>query len=275
MNQVATLRRTVVALAVVGGCASLSAQFLISVSEEVELGRRFQREVAAKTARVTDPQVVAYVRTIGLALARHARGPKYPYSFSIADYREINAFALPGGPVWVHRGVLSAARNEAQVAGVLAHEIAHVAQRHPADQVTKNLVANGLLGLLGAVLGNQRSAQTAQTAAQVLANGYMLKFSRDDEREADRVGAQLMRRAGWDAREMIAFMELLRHEQGRDPSAVEIFVSSHPGPAERATLLRAELVAVRGGRTHSARFRDMQRRLRRMPPAPSLGRQPR
>jgi beta-barrel assembly-enhancing protease len=275
VNQVATLRRTVVALAVVGGCASLSAQFLISVSEEVELGRRFQREVAAKTARVTDPQVVSYVRTIGLALARHARGPKYPYSVSIADYREINAFALPGGPVWVHRGVLSAARNEAQVAGVLAHEIAHVAQRHAADQVTKNLVTNGLLGLLGAVLGNQRSAQTAQTAAQVLANGYMLKFSRDDEREADRVGAQLMRRAGWDAREMIAFMELLRHEQGRDPSAVEIFVSSHPGPAERATLLRAELGAVRGGRTHSARFRDMQRRLRRMPPAPSLGRQPR
>lgn len=275
MNQVATLRPAIVALAVVVGCASLRAQFLISVSDEVELGRRAQREVAAKTARVKDARVVDYVRTIGLTLVRHARGPKYPYSFSVANYREINAFALPGGPVWVHRGVLAAARNEAQVASVLAHEIAHLAQRHAADQLTKNLIANGLLGFLGAVLGNQRSAQTAQAAAQVLANGYMLKFSRDDEREADQVGAQLMRRAGWDAREMIAFMELLRHEQGRDPSSVEIFLSSHPGPGERATLLRAETKAVRGGRTDSARFHDMQGRLRRMSPAPSIQRQPR
>ena len=124
---------------------------------------------------------------------------------------------------------------------MLAHEIAHVAQRHAADQLTKNLVANGLLGLLGAVLGNDRSARTAQAAAQVLAGGYMLKFSRDDEREADRVGARIMRQAGWDAREMIAFMEILRRQQGRDPGSVEIFLSSHPGPAERAELLRAEL----------------------------------
>jgi predicted Zn-dependent protease len=275
VNQVATLRRTIVALAVIVGCASLSAQFLISVSQEVELGRRAQREVVTKTVRVKDPRVVAYVRTIGLTLVRHARGPKYPYSFSVANRREINAFALPGGPVWVHRGVLAAARNEAQVASVLAHEIAHIAQRHAADHLTKNLVANGLLGLLGAVLGNQRSAQTTQAAAQVMANGYMLKFSRDDEREADRVGAQLMRRAGWDAREMIAFMEVLRHEQGRDPSSVEVFLSSHPGPGERATLLQSELRAVRGGRTDSARFRDLQGRLRRMPPAPSLKHQTR
>ena len=273
MSRVSTFRRAIVGLAVVLGCAAPSAQLLISVSEEVELGRRAQREVAAKTAQVEDAQVVAYVRSIGLTLVRHASGPKYPYSFSVANYREINAFALPGGPVWIHRGALAVARNEAQIASVLAHEIAHVAQRHAADQLTKNLLANGLLGLLGAVLGNQRSAQTAQAAAQVLASGYMLKFSRDDEREADRVGARLMRRAGWDARETVAFMELLRREQGRDPNSVEIFLSSHPGPAERAALLRAELKGVRGGRTDSARFRVMQGRLRRMPPAPSIRRQ--
>ena len=273
MYRVPTPRRAMAAAAVAVACASLSAQFLISVSEEVELGRRAQRDVAAKTARVDDARVVGYVRSIGLALARQASGPRYPYSFSVANYREINAFALPGGPVWVHRGVLAAARNEAQVASVLAHEIAHIAQRHAADHLTKNLVANGLLGLLGAVLGNQRSAQTTQAAAQVLANGYMLKFSRDDEREADRVGARLMRRAGWDAREMIGFMELLRHQEGRDPSSVEIFLSSHPGPAERASLLRAELEGTRGGRTDSATFRGMQGRLRRMPPALSIARQ--
>ncbi len=269
------LRRALVALGLIAACIPLAGQFLISVSEEIELGRRAQREMKAKTPEVKDARVAEYVRSVGLTLARHGAGPRYPYSFSAANYREINAFALPGGPVWIHRGTLAAARNEAQVASVLAHEIAHIAQRHAADQLTKNLVANGLLGLLGAALGNDRSARTAQAAAQVLANGYLLKFSRDDEREADRVGARLMRRAGWDAREMVAFMELLRQQQGRDPSSVEIFVSSHPGPAERANRLRAELKGVRGGRTDSARFREIQSHLRRMPPAPSIDRRTR
>ncbi len=84
--------------------------------------------------------------------------------------------------------------------------------------MTKGLVANGLLGLLGAMLGNDGGARAAQTAAQVLAGGYMLKFSRDDERDADRVGARILRQAGWDPREMVAFMEILRRQQGRDPA---------------------------------------------------------
>jgi predicted Zn-dependent protease len=126
--------------------------------------------------------------------------------------------------------------------------------------LTKSLIANGLLGLLGGVLGNDRSARTAQIAAQVLAGGYMLKFSRDDEREADRVGARIMRRAGWDAREMIAFMEILRQQQGRDPGSVEVFLSSHPGPAERAQLLRADLRGVAGGRKDSAQFGQIRAR---------------
>jgi predicted Zn-dependent protease len=214
--------------------------------------------------------VLDYVRGIGRTLAARAGGPKYPYSFSVANYREINALALPGGPVWIHRGTISVARNEAQIASVLAHEIAHIAQRHAADQLTKNLIATGLLGLLGAALGNDGGARTAQAAAQVMANGYMLKFSRDDEREADRVGARIMRQAGWDAREMIAFMELLRRQQGRDPSSVEVFLSSHPGPAERAELLRGELRGAAGGQKDSRRFQDVRTRLQRMPPAPSL-----
>jgi len=88
-------------------------------------------------------------------LAARARGPAYPYSFSVANNRDLNAFALPGGPVWIHRGILHAAADESQVAGVLAHEIAHIAQRHAADQITKQLVANGFLGLLGAILSNE------------------------------------------------------------------------------------------------------------------------
>lgn len=263
-----TLMLPFLALAAAGAAAA--AQSLISVNQEIELGRQTQQQVKAKVPEVTDRQVLSYVQSLGRRLTPHAGGPKYPFSYSVANYREINAFALPGGPVWLHRGTIAAAASEAQLVSVLAHEIAHISQRHAADQLTKQLVANGLLGLLGAVLGNDRGAQTAQIAAQVLANGYMLKFSRDDEREADRVGAAIMRKAGWDAREMIAFMEILRRQQGRDPGSVEVFLSSHPGPAERVQLLRQQLRGTSGGRKNTDQFRQIRARLGRMAPARSM-----
>ena len=156
----------------------------------------------------------------------------------------------------------------------LAHEIAHISQRHAADQITKQLVANGLLGFLGALLGNDGGgARTARLGAQVLAGGYMLKFSRDAEREADSTGAQIMRRAGWDPRQMIEFMETLRREQGRNPNAVEAFLSSHPAPGERAARLRTELRGVSGGRRDSSEFQRIRKRLRTL--RPSAQRMPR
>ena len=139
---------------------------------------------------------------------------------------------------------------------MLAHEIAHIAQRHAASQITKQLVANGFLGLLGAVLGNDPgAARTAQAGARVLAGGYMLKFSRDDEREADRIGLQIMQRAGWDPRGMPEFMEILRREQGRDPGSVEVFLSSHPAPGG----------ARRRAAPHPRRTRQRPSRQRRVP----------
>ena len=247
-----------------------AAYALISVQQEVEIGRETQQQVRKETPQVTDRTVVSYVSSIGRRLASRAAGPKYPYTFSIANHREINAFALPGGPVWIHRGAIQAATNESQLAGVLAHEVAHIARRHAADQLTKRLVADGLLGLLGAVLGNDRSARTAQIGAQVLAGGYMLKFSRDDEREADRVGAEIVRRAGWDARGLIEFMEILQRQQGRDPGSVEIFLSSHPAPGERATLLRKTVRG--GGRRDSQEFQKIKSRLRQLPAAKAMRR---
>lgn len=259
------------------GSSTGAASFitLISVNDEIQLGRGAQQEVRKKVPALTDQTVVQYVSRVGRQLAARAGGPRYPYSFSVANYRELNAFALPGGPVWIHRGILHAAANESQLAGVLAHEIAHIAQRHAADQITKQLVANGLLGLLGAVLGNDGGgARTAQVGAQILANGYMLKFSRDDEREADRVGVQIMRRAGWDPRGMAEFMETLRRQQGRDPGSVEVFLSSHPAPGERAALLRRAIGSRAGGRRDSAAFQSARKRVQRLPAAPAMKRAP-
>jgi predicted Zn-dependent protease len=255
--------------AVRSGGAAGGGPALISVEDEIALGRQAQKDVARQVPRLNDRTTVEYVAAVGRRLAARAGGPRYPYSFSIANYRELNAFALPGGPVWIHRGILHAAASESQVAAVLSHEIAHIARRHAADQITTQLVANGLLGLLGAMLGNGGGARGAQIGAQVLARGYLLKFSRDDEREADRVGIEIMRRAGWDPHGMLELMETLRREQGRDPGSVEVFLSSHPAPAERAEVLRRTLGARRSGTRDSAAFRRIRARLETLPPARS------
>jgi predicted Zn-dependent protease len=121
------------------------------------------------------------------------------------------------------------------------------------------------------VLGNSGGARTAQTGAQVLAGGYMMKFSRDDEREADRVGVEIMRRAGWDARGMLEFMQTLRTHVGRDPASVEVFLSTHPSPADRIARLRAQLRSVRaGGVRDSAEFQRIHAALTHMPPARAM-----
>src|SRR2546426_6526851 len=239
---------------------------LISVEQEREIGRQALAQVRKQVPEVRDREVLDYVRSLGRHLVPHAKGPKYPYSFWVADYRELNAFALPGGPVWLHRGIMHAATSESQVVSVLAHEIAHISQRHPAAQLTKAAMANWGLGVLGALLGNSGGAGAAKIAAGFLANGLFLKFSRDDEREADRVGLQMMTRAGWDPRGMGEPFDILRREAKGDPGTVEGVFSSHPSPQDRITELRAEVARHPGGRRDSQEFKDIKARLHRLPP---------
>ena len=248
----------------------LAAITLVSVEDEIEIGREANAQVRKEVAVFRDAQTVSYVQKIGQRLVPHAQGPRYPYTFSVADYREINAFALPGGPVWIHRAVLQAATNESQVAGVMAHEIAHIAQRHAAGHLTNAIVANWGLGLLGAVLGNSGGASAAQMAASLLTNGIFLKFNRDDESEADRVGLQLMRQAGWDGRGMVELFEILRREGSRDPGTVEVFFSSHPSPQDRIARLQADVARQSGGARDSRQFQAIKARLERLPPAKSM-----
>jgi len=250
----------------------LLAITLVSVQDEIAIGRQANREVHKQVPEVSDAQTVAYVRSLGRRLVRSAQGPAYPYSFDVADYREINAFALPGGPVWVHRGVMHAATNESQVAGVIAHEIAHVARRHAADQLTKTMFTNWGLAALGAMLGNGGGAGAAQVAARFMAGGVFLKFSRDDERDADRVGAAIMRRAGWDPRGMIELFEILQREAKRDPGRVELFFSSHPSPGDRIARLRSEVGRGASGRRDSQQFQQVKARLLRLPPPKAMPR---
>jgi predicted Zn-dependent protease len=241
---------------------------LVSVEEEIAIGKQANAQVRSQTREVTDAQVVRYVRDVTRRLARAASGPKYPYSVAVADTREINAFALPGGPVWIHRGVLEKANNESQMASVLAHEIAHIARRHAATQLTTVAMTKWSLGLLGALLGNSGGAGGAQVAAEFLASGAFLRFSREEEREADRVGLTLMMRAGWDGHGMVEMFEILKKEAGRNPTSVEAFFSTHPSPQDRIKELQSTVAGRHGGRRDSRDFQVIKARLLRMP-APS------
>jgi beta-barrel assembly-enhancing protease len=246
--------------------SGVSAITLVSVEQEIEIGRQTNLQVRKQMTAFQDRQTLDYVTSVGRRLVRVAPGPKYPYSFSVANYREVNAFALPGGPIWVHRGVLHAATNESQVAGVIAHEIAHVAQRHAANQLTNSTLTRLGLGLLGAILGNSGGATSAQAAAGLLANGVFLKFSRDDEREADRVGLTMLTRAGWDGRGMVELFEILRKEAQRDPGSVEVFFSSHPSPQERISDLRTDAMRRAKGKRDSAEFQAIKARVLKLAP---------
>jgi predicted Zn-dependent protease len=238
---------------------------LLSVEQEVQIGKQAQAQMRKDLPELRDPVVSAYINDIARRLTRVASGPKYPYSFTVANTREINAFALPGGPIWIHRGVLQVATNESQVAGVLAHEISHLARRHAAEQLTKVAIANWGLGLLGAMLGNAGGAGAAQVAGGFLASSAFQRFSRDDERDADKVGLVLLTRAGWDARGMIELFDILRREEGRDPTSVEAFFSSHPSPTERIAELKAAVGKHHGGRRDTKRFQEIKARLLKGP----------
>jgi predicted Zn-dependent protease len=258
-----------VSLGLTAGAWAIS---LISVENEIAIGRQANEQVRREITELKDRAVQEYVRALGATLVASAPGPRYPYTFEVANYRDVNAFALPGGPIWIHRGTLQTAGSEAEIVGVLAHEIAHVAQRHAASQLMKSLVANGFMGLLGALLGNDVGATAARIGAGVLANGIFLKFSRDDEFEADRVGASIVSRAGWDPRGLVSFMQVLRREQGRDPGAVEVILSTHPSPEGRMERLQQEVRKLRPGNRSSGRFQEVKRRLTQLPRAPQMPR---
>jgi predicted Zn-dependent protease len=248
------------------GSATAGLQ-LLSVNDEIRLGRQAQQQVRQQVPALRDGEVNRYIDSLGARLAGRADGPRYPYTFDVANRRDINAFALPGGPIWVHRGLIDAAKTESQLAGVIAHEIAHISSRHAAEQITKGTFANVGLGLLGAFLGDGRGAQIAQLGAGLAANAAMMKFSRDHEREADLRALRYMKNAGYDPRGMVEFLQVLRARQGRDPGSVQTFFSSHPAPAERIRRLQQEASRLAGGRRDSQSFRTIQTRLDRLPAA--------
>ena len=248
--------------------AAAAALVLISVPEEITMGRQAQAAMAARTPRLASAEIQAYVSQIGRRLAAAAGGPGFAYSFDVANLAEVNALALPGGHVWVYRGALAIAHSESELAGVLAHEVAHVVERHPAQQASTAMVAGVGLELLSALLGNTGGAVTSGMAANALTGSVFLSFSREDELVADREGTRILRKAGWDPGGLASFLEAARATARKNPTALDVFFSTHPATDDRIAALRRTSASHGSLRRDSAAFAAMKKRLSALPPPP-------
>jgi hypothetical protein len=244
-----------------------------TLEQDVQLGREAAQEARRQLPMLDDGRVDDYVERIGRDLVQaippEFRHRPFSYTFDIVNQAEINAFALPGGPMFLNRGMIEAAQAEGEVAGVMAHEIAHVALRHGTAQATKAQKFQ-----IGAIAGQILGAIVGGTAGAVIAEGsnfglsaYFLKYGREYEREADLLGAQIMARAGYDPRRMADMFRTIE-KQNRSSGGPE-WLSSHPDPGNRYEAIQREAASLRIERTRSSNgnFAEIKSRLRGMPPA--------
>src|SRR5215831_13455259 len=268
-------RCLVLVFALLGVASPASAQlFGISEEQEIELGREAAKKVESDSPILRNDEITSYVNRVGQTLVPYSHRKNIKYAFKVVNSSEVNAFALPGGFIYVNRGLLEAAQNESEIAGVLGHEISHVVARHSADQMKKAGMANLALGGLAAVLGGQGGtlAGITKVGAELGTNAAFMKFSRDDEREADKLGAQNVYDAGYDPRGMVTFFEKLEQLRKTEPSKLETFFSTHPNPAERVANVSQEIQSFsrkQDLKVNDPRFADLKRRLSELPKAPA------
>ncbi len=246
---------------------------MFSPQQDVEVGQQVAADAERQLPMLNDSRVDDYVNNLGRRLAANAPGEKYPYRFKVVNDRAINAFALPGGPIFINRGVIEAADNESQLAGVLAHEISHVALRHGTNQASKASAAQIPLAILGGMLGSDSTAGVlTQLGASFTVSSILLKYSRTAETQADTLGTQILYDSGYDARAMAQFFEKIQaQDQGGQP--VEFF-SNHPNPGNRIERVGQEIDNLGGaGRLRQADSREFDQIKRHVQslPAPAGG----
>ena len=232
---------------------------MFSAQEEVQAGQQAAQQAEKQLPMLpeSDP-VTKYVKSLGAQLAEHAPGEKWPYSFHVVNQKEINAFALPGGPVFVNLVTIQAADNESELAGVIAHEISHVVQRHGTRSASKQMAAQLPLAVLGGLMGRGALAQMAQLGISFGIGSYFLKNSRQAEKEADLLGTDIMYDAGYDPRQMAAFFQKLEKEGGAHAGLQ--FLSDHPNPGNRFEYVsrEAQTLPPKRYRADSAGFQHIK-----------------
>ena len=212
---------------------------LFSADQEVQVGKQATADTNKQLPVLPDSDPIAqYVQQLGAKLAAHAPGQKWPYNFHVVNQKEINAFALPGGPIYVNMGTIQAAESESELAGVMAHEISHVVQRHATRAATKQMVAQVPLAVLGGFLGRGIAGQLASLGIQFGVGSYFLKNSRQAEKEADLLGTDIMYDSGYDPQAMPRFFQIIKQKY---PSRSPQFLSDHPDPGNRITYVSSEI----------------------------------
>ena len=223
---------------------------LYSHEDELQVGKEAALEMNRQLPLLPDSSPVSrYVSDLGKKLAAHAphgsNGEEpWPYAFHVVNQKEINAFALPGGTIYVNLGTIQAADSEAELAGVLAHEIAHVVQRHGTRAASKQMAAEVPLALLAGMLGKSTAAQAAAFGISFGVGSYFLKNSRQAEAEADLLGADIMYDAGYDPHALAAFFTTLEDQAGGRGSELDQFFSDHPDPGNRVEAVNQEAATL-------------------------------
>ena len=232
---------------------------MFSPQQDVEMGQQVSRDAEQQVPMLNNARVDKYLNNLGRTLASKAPGEQYPYQYKCVNDRAINAFALPGGFVYINRGVIEAADNEAQLAGVMAHETSHVALRHGTNQASKAYIAQVPLAILGGVLGSKNSvaAVLAQLGAGFATNSLLLKYSRTAESQADEMGTQILYDSGYDPRAMAQFFEKIQAEDGSGRQ-VEFF-SNHPNPDNRIERVDQEIDQLGAAKRGTRRIRGSSR----------------
>jgi len=240
-------------------------------ADDVKLGRQAAAEAERQFPLLRDSEVTGYVESVGQRLVNaippEFQHPEFRYYFRVINARDINAFALPGGPMYVNRGMIEAARTEGEMAGVMAHELSHVALRHGTAQATKaqkyGLLA-GIAGIAGTIFGGPGLGQLAQAPFGV----YFLKFSREYETEADLLGARIMANAGYDPRDLANMFQTIERQGGGGGG----FLSDHPSSANRYARINqeAQYLRVNNPIRETAEFNRVQQKLRGYGRAPTM-----
>jgi hypothetical protein len=264
-----------VPLAVLAQTKVVAPKNSYSLDKDVELGRQAAQEVERKLPLLDDNSIQSYIERVGRRLAESIppeyQHPQFRYSYKVVDVKEVNAFALPGGFTYVNRGLIETAENEAQLAGVIAHEISHVALRHGTAQMAKaqKYQAGSVAAqILGAVIGGG-AGQVVGGLGQLGIGAAFLRFSREYERQADTLGAQIMANAGYDPRELANMFRILERQGGKGGPE---WMSDHPNPGNRYEAINkeADMLRVSDPIRNTNDFQRVQARLREMPRGRSM-----
>ena len=236
---------------------------IYSMEKEMALGRQLAQEVQRQAKMVDDPLIGEFINRLGQNLARHSDA-KVPFAFYVVDASALNAFALPGGYVFVNAGLIEIAEDEDELAGAMAHEIAHVAARHMTRRATKSEIARLASAPLGAALGGW-TGYAANEAAGIAIPLTFLSFGREDEAEADYLGVQYAYAAGYDPVGVVSIFEKMESLERKQPGAVSKAFASHPQDADRISRTQREIQEILPPRPDyvvtSSQYRNIRKRL--------------